>query len=76
MEQTGLGTEVQELGVVGLIGLLLLPGALWIARGGNGVAKTRRTAVVAAIVVGALALEAALDRSAETLVQTVEGEAA
>ncbi len=63
----GFGIELEEMGMVALIGVLLVPGMMWIANGKSTGGVARRTAVVAGLVAAALALEATLDRSANAV---------
>jgi len=58
-------TELEEFGMVALIGLVLLPGILWVskAKGTGGVIL--RSAVVGALLIGAVTVEASMDQAAE-----------
>ena len=60
----GLGIEVEELGMVALIGLALVPGTIWTAKAPNGVRMALRAALVGGLIVGAIALESKLDKGA------------
>ncbi len=60
----GMGIELEEGGLVALIGLLLLPGVLWIGSGKTAKSMAVRTSVVVGLVAGALAIEAAMERTA------------
>jgi uncharacterized membrane protein len=60
----GLGIELEEGGLVALIGVLLLPGALWIAKAKDGKSMAGRAALVAGLVGTALMIEAAMEQTA------------
>lgn len=61
----GIGMELEEIGMVALIGIVLVPGVMWVAKA-RGVGRTLlRGAVVASLVFGAVALEASLDKRVE-----------
>lgn len=68
----GPGMEVGEIGIVALFGLILTPGMFWIGSAKSGASRVRRIAAVAGFIGVALALEAALDRSAESVVDKIE----
>ena len=69
----GMFLEAEELGVVALIGVIVVPGIIWAAKGKSGGGILRRTLVLAGLVGAALAIEATLDRSANTLADAVTG---
>ena len=59
--------EYEQIGMIALVGLVLLPGVLWIskAKGTGGVIL--RSAVVSTLLLGAVAAEASMDRTAEAI---------
>jgi len=59
--------EFEQFGAVALIGLLLLPGVAWILRAKSGGAIAVRSVVVGAVIAGAVAVEAAMDRTANVV---------
>ena len=61
---SGLGIELQEGGLVALIGLLLLPGVMWISKAKTGKSMAVRSSVVVGLIAGALAIEASMERTA------------
>ena len=63
----GLGTELEEGGLVALIGMLLLPGVLWIAKAKDAKSTAIRSALVVGLIAGALAIEAAMDHTADSV---------
>ncbi len=65
--KSGLGIELEEGGLVALIGLLLLPGVLWISKAKDGKSMAVRGAVVAGVVGSALAIEFAMERTASAI---------
>ena len=69
----GIGIEAEELGVVALIGVLVVPGLAWVVGAKTSGGALRRLLLVGGVVVGALAIEAALDRSANSVVDAVSG---
>ena len=70
-----LGMEAEELGMVALIGLVLVPGFMWVANGKSAGAKIVRAAVVGSLIIGTVALEASLDKSANSASGLLEGDA-
>ena len=71
----GLGLEAEELGMVALIGVVLFPGVMWIANGKTITSKIIRTSVVGALVAGAVALEASIDKTVDSATGLLEGNA-
>ena len=69
----GLRTELEEIGLVGMIGVFVVPGLMWVVEAKTGGAALRRLLVVSGAVAAALALEAVLDHSANSVVETVAG---
>ena len=65
----GLEIEVEELGVVALIGILLVPGLIWIAKASSTASIVRRTALVGGIIAAAVTIESAMDQSVDNLVK-------
>lgn len=64
--------EFEEMGMVALMGVLLVPGLIWIAKGKSTASMVRRTVIVGGAIAGAVVLEAALDRSVDGLVDPAE----
>lgn len=67
----GLGIELEEGGLVALIGLLVVPGLAWVAKAKSGKAMAVRAAVLAGVAATALAIEAAMDKAAEPVLEKV-----
>lgn len=67
------GMEVEELGMVALIGVILTPGVMWLAMGKTATSKIVRALVVGSVVAAAVAMERALDTTAEST-GLIEGE--
>ena len=63
----GLGIEAEELGMVALIGLTLIPGVIWVSKAPTGTRMALRTALVAGLIVGAVVLESKMDKGANEL---------
>ena len=63
----GLAIEVEELGMVALIGVLLVPGAIWIAKGKSTASMVWRTALLGGLIAAAVTIEAAMDQSVAEL---------
>ena len=61
----GFGIELEEMGLVALIGVLLVPGVVWIAKGRSTSSMIGRIALVGALITAAVAMEAAMDQSAD-----------
>lgn len=61
---SGIAMELEQGGLVALIAVLLLPGVLWISKAKDGKSMAVRSAVVAGVVGAALAIEAAMERTA------------
>jgi hypothetical protein len=59
--------ELEEMGMVALIGVLLVPGLIWIAKGKSTASMIGRTAVVGGLIAAAVTIEAAMDKSVEEL---------
>lgn len=59
-------TDFEELGMVALIGLVLLPGILWISRGKGTRSTIFRAATVGALLLGAVTVEASMDQAANS----------
>ena len=55
--------ELEEFGVVALIGVLLVPGVLWIAKGRSTASIFGRMAAVGGLIAAAVAIEASIDKS-------------
>ena len=55
--------ELEEIGVVALIGIVLVPGVLWIAKGRSSMSMFGRMAVVGGLIAAAVAIEASMDKS-------------
>ncbi len=68
----GLAIELEEGGLVALIAMLLLPGALWIAKAKDGKAMAIRSAVVVGLIGGALAIEAAMEQTAGEIKEVLD----
>ena len=60
----GFGIELEEGALVALFGVLLLPGVLWVASAKSGKSMAVRSSVVVGLIASALAIEAAMDRTA------------
>jgi hypothetical protein len=58
--------EYETIGMIALIGLVVLPGVLWIskAKGAGGVIL--RSAVVGTLLLGAVTVEASMDQAANS----------
>jgi hypothetical protein len=69
----GLGIELEEVGTVALIGLLLVPGVLWVAKSKTGANAAVRAAFVAAVIAGAVAVEFAMEKTADSAGALLEG---
>ena len=69
----GFGIEVEELGMVALIGLLLIPGLLWISKARSTASMIGRTALVGGLIAAAVTIEASMDTSAGAVQEAVEG---
>ena len=69
----GLGIEVEEMGTVALIGLLLVPGLLWMARGKTGPSMALRAVFVGTVIAGAVTIEFAMDGTANSAESLLEG---
>ncbi len=65
----GFGLELEEMGMVGLIAVLLVPGVVWIANGKSSASMFGRMAVVGGLIAAAVTVEAAMDHSAEELAE-------
>lgn len=63
----GFGIEMEVIGMVALIGLLLVPGVVWIAKGKSPASMIGRTALVGALIAAAVTLEASMDQSADSI---------
>ncbi len=59
--------EIEELGMVALIAVVLFPGVLWISRGKGTRSTIFRAATVGALLLGAVTVEASMDQSADEL---------
>jgi hypothetical protein len=70
----GIAIEAEELGVVVLIGVLVVPGLAWIVRAKTGGAALRRLLLVTGVVAGALAVEAVMDRNVNAVTGALKGE--
>jgi hypothetical protein len=68
----GMEIEVEELGRVALISVLLVPGILWIANGNGAAARVRRSMVLGGLIAAASGLEAILDSRANDIVDAVD----
>ena len=66
-EVSGFKVEFEEMGMVALIGLALIPGMIWTSKAKTGLRMALRGSLVAGIIVGAVALEASLDKGAESI---------
>ena len=60
---------MEEIGMVALIGLLLLPGVMWIAKGKTTASKIGRTTLVGCLVAAAVRVEASMDQSANEITE-------
>ncbi len=67
----GFGIELEELGMVALIGVLLVPGVLWIAKGKSSASMFARMAAVGGLIAAAVTLEATLDRTADAVAEEI-----
>ena len=63
--------EAEEMGMVALIGLVLLPGVMWVGSAKGGGQVVLRSLVVGALLAGAVVLEASLDKTADSAVSKV-----
>ena len=63
------GFDAEEIGMVALIGLLLLPGVMWIAKGKTAASKIGRTALVGCLVAVAVKVEASMDDAAKEITE-------
>ncbi len=70
---SGIGIEMEEMGAVALIGLILTPGMFWIGSAKSTASRIGRVAIVAGLVGAAMALELTLDRTANSVVDKVSG---
>ena len=64
-----LGTEFEKLGMVAMVAALLIPGMIWVSKAKSTWAMLGRTALVCGLTVGAVRVEAGLDRSAAELAE-------
>jgi hypothetical protein len=69
----GFGIELEEVGTVAMIGLLLVPGVLWIAKSKTGANAAVRAAFVGAVIAGAVAIEFAMENTANSAESLLEG---
>jgi hypothetical protein len=69
--ERGLGIELEEMGVVALVGLVLIPGFLWISRAKSGAGTLVRGAMVAGLLAGALLVERTMDRTANAVAEEI-----
>ncbi len=63
----GFGMEMEEMGMVALIGVLLLPGVIWIAKGKTMPSMLGRMAVVGGVIAAAVTLEASMDKTVDEI---------
>ena len=59
--------EIEELGMVALIALVLFPGVIWISKGKGTTSTIFRAATVGALLLGAVTVEASMDQAADSL---------
>ncbi len=59
--------EIEEIGMIALVALVLLPGVLWIAKGKGTRSTIFRVATVGALLLGAVTIESSTDQAAEEL---------
>ncbi len=59
--------EIEELGMIALVALVLLPGVLWISKGKGTRSTIFRAAAVGALLLGAVTVESSMDQAAEEL---------
>ena len=59
--------ELEELGMVALIALVLFPGVIWISKGKGKGTTIFRAAAVGALLLGAVTVEASMDQAADSL---------
>jgi hypothetical protein len=64
---SGLNIEFEEMGMVALIGLALVPGIIWTSKAKTGLRMALRASLVGGVILGAVALEASLDKGAEAV---------
>lgn len=59
--------EIEELGMIALVALVLLPGVLWISKGKGTRSTIFRAATVGALLLGSVIVESSMDQAAEQL---------
>ena len=64
---SGINVEFEQIGMVALIGLALVPGLRWTSKAKSGTRMALRASLVAGLIVAAIALEASLDKTAESV---------
>jgi hypothetical protein len=60
-------SEMEGLGMVALIGALLVPGAIWIAKGKSTASMVGRTVLIGGLIAAAVTMELAIDETTEEL---------
>ncbi len=69
--ERGLGIELEEMGVVALVAVVLLPGFLWISKAKSGTGTLWRGATVAGLLAGALLVERNMYSTANTVAEEI-----
>jgi len=69
--QNGFSLEIEELGMVALATVVLLPGMMWAAGARTTGGKIVRGGLVAGLVAGLMAVEITLDQTAETVAEQI-----
>ncbi|ADW70108.1 hypothetical protein [Granulicella tundricola] len=70
-ESSGINMEFEQIGMVALIGLALVPGMIWVSKAKTGTRMALRTSLVTGLIVGLVALEASLDKTAESVAEAL-----
>jgi hypothetical protein len=69
--ERGLGIELEEMGVVALAALVLVPGFLWVSKAKSGAGMLLRGATVTGLLAGALLVERTMHRTANTVAEEI-----
>jgi hypothetical protein len=74
MSQSGLGMEAEEIGMVALIGVILVPGFMWIANAKGAGSKLLRMVAVGSLVTAAAMLELSVDKTVNSASDLLGGD--
>jgi hypothetical protein len=69
----GLAMEMEEVGMVAIIGLILVPGAMWVGNGKSLGSKLVRGMIVGAAIAAAAMIESSLDNTVNSAAGALEG---